>query len=227
MKSSAQSPRASDPKTLIDKIELRVKNLFQNEGTGHDWHHIDRVRRTALSLAAIEGGDTVLIEAAALLHDIADHKFHGGDLSIGPQRAAEVVRECGGDEDFAELVAKIVSETSFQGAGVDTPISSIESAVVQDADRLDALGPIGIARAFAYGGSKGRPLFDPDTTPLLHDEFSAYASSTAPTVNHFYEKLFLLKDRMQTDTAKRRAEVLHTYMEDFLELFYKQWKGDV
>ena len=219
--------RALDPKTLIDNIERVVKGLFQNEGTGHDWHHIDRVRRTALSLAAVEGGDPILIEAAALLHDIADHKFHGGDLSIGPQRAAEVVRECGGNEDFAQRVARIVSETSFRGAGVDTPVSGVESAVVQDADRLDALGPIGIARAFAYGGSKGRSLFDPDNPSVLHREFSAYASSKAPTINHFYEKLFLLRDRMQTDTGKRRAETLHTYMEGFLDLFYKQWKGEV
>lgn len=227
MKSPKQSLRAIDPQTLIDNIERRVKGLFQNEGTGHDWHHIDRVRRTALSLAAVEGGDTILVQAAALLHDIADHKFHDGDLSLGPQRAAEVVRECGGDEDFAERVAQIVSETSFQGAGVDTPVSSMESAVVQDADRLDALGPIGIGRAFAYGGSKGRSLFDPDTPPVIHGGFSAYASSTSPTVNHFYEKLFLLKDRMQTDTGKRRAEALHTYMEGFLDLFYKQWRGEV
>lgn len=211
---------------LVSRIESRVRSIFSGEGTGHDWHHIDRVRRTALSLAKVEGGDRMLIELAALLHDIADHKFHGGDTAIGPRRAAETVIECGGDAELAEAVSRIGSEISFRGAGEDTPVSSLEAAIVQDADRLDALGPIGIARTFAYGGSKGRPIHDPDRTARLHDDFSEYANSADPTIDHFHQKLLLLKDRMQTPTGRKRAEKLHAYMEDFLSAFHRQWDGE-
>jgi len=223
----------------IRKIENRVKTLFAQEGTGHDWHHINRVRNTALKIAQAEnsakastsedakaeGADLFLVELAALLHDIADHKFHNHDLSVGPERAREIVLKETHDSKLADQIATIVSEVSFKGAGVETPVSSPEAAVVQDADRLDALGAIGIARAFAYGGHKNRPIYDPEVQSTLHDNFEDYAKKGSHTINHFYEKLLLLKDRMNTNTGKKLAAERHRFMEEYLEQFYAEWKG--
>ena len=223
----------------LRKIESRVKSLFAQEGTGHDWHHINRVRNTALKIAKAEnsakastsedakaeGVDLFVVELAALLHDIADHKFHNHDLTVGPERAREIILEETNDTELAEWIATIVSEISFKGAGVETPVSSLEAAVVQDADRLDALGAIGIARAFAYGGHKNRPIYDPEIESSLHDNFDDYAKKGTHTINHFYEKLLLLKDRMHTDTGRKMAEGRHCFMEEYLERFYDEWKG--
>lgn len=210
---------------LIKRVANLVESTFKNEGTGHDWYHINRVRKLALRMAESEGADKEIVELAALLHDIADHKFHDHDLSVGPEKAKAIILEYGGTSELAKKVSTIVSETSFKGAGVETPVSSLESAVVQDADRLDALGAIGIARAFAYGGSKNRLLYDPDQAPVHHDDFEKYATSVGTTVNHFYEKLLLLKDRMHTETGRKLAVKRHEFMEVFLREFFSEWEG--
>ncbi|NEN25076.1 HD domain-containing protein [Cryomorpha ignava] len=212
-----------DKLAIVSKIEIEVKCLFEGEGTGHDWYHIDRVRHNALKIGELENADLFLVELGALLHDIADHKFHGNDLSVGPARSKELILKNGGDENLANRVSKIVSEISYKGAGVETTISSLEAAVVQDADRLDAIGAIGIARAFAYGGSKNREIYNPTKNPHLHDTFLAYAEDDGATINHFYEKLLLLKDRMQTATGKKMSIKRHSFMEKFLETFYDEW----
>ena len=215
------------PMSLVSEIFDLVQKQFESEGTGHDWYHIDRVRKVALHLAKLEGGDSEVVELAALLHDIADHKFHGHDLAVGPAKAREIILEKGGSVDLADKVGLIISETSFKGAGVETPVSSIESAVVQDADRLDAIGAIGIARTFAYGGSIGQPIYDPELVPEAHDSFEAYAKARTSTINHFYEKLLLIKDRINTDSGKKIADERHKVMEEFLDQFHKEWEVDL
>jgi uncharacterized protein len=212
---------------LIVTVEQRVRNLFEGEGTGHDWFHIDRVRKNALYLGKAEKANLQVVELAALLHDIADHKFNNHDLSVGPRMAKTILLQSGADNDMAERVAVIVSEVSYKGSGVGTPVSSVESAVVQDADRLDAIGAIGIARAFAYGGSKYREIYNPDKRPRGHDDFMSYATDEGTTINHFYEKLLLLKDRMQTQTGQSLAQERHDFMVSFLERFYREWEGAV
>lgn len=211
----------------IQSLERHVRSLFEQEGSGHDWWHIDRVRNTALYIAESEDADKEVTEWSALLHDIADHKFHGNDLSIGPERAHALVMKFTEDPVLASKVSSIVSEVSYKGAGVETPVSSIEGACVQDADRLDAIGAIGIARAFAYGGSKRRLLYHPEQKPTLHTDFEAYATDQGATINHFYEKLLLLKDRMQTETGKQLATKRHAFMEHYLEQFYGEWEGRI
>lgn len=211
---------------IIKSLEQYVCSLFKEEGSGHDWWHIHRVRNNAVKLAENEGADKEITELAALLHDIADHKFHDNDLSIGPRRAHELVMQFADDETLASRVSTIVAEVSFKGAGVDTPVSSLEAACVQDADRLDALGAIGIARAFAYGGSRGRLLYHPDRSPRLHDNFEDYATDDGHTINHFYEKLLLLKDRMQTISGRKMAEERHAFMMSYLTQFFTEWEGE-
>lgn len=204
-------------------IVKEVKSVLEGEGSGHDWWHIHRVRNNALQIALKEGADLEVVELAALLHDIADHKFHDGDLSIGPNRAEQLLIKHGYQSDLALKVKQIVAEVSFKGAEVDTPVSSIEGACVQDGDRLDAIGAIGIGRAFAYGGNKNRLMYDPNHPPQKHGDFEAYRTDDGPTINHFYEKLLLLKDRMQTETGKNMAIQRHQFMESFLAQFYKEW----
>jgi uncharacterized protein len=213
-------------KVIIEKIENEVKNKFTHESTGHDWHHINRVRNMALHLHEFEGGNRDLIEIASLLHDIADYKLTGGDLYGNGEEAKRMVLKFGGTEDFAERVMEIVDATSFKGAKVPDNIRSIESAIVQDADRLDAIGAIGIARTFAYGGNKNQPIYNEDLPPVLHDSFEQYAKGNSHTINHFYEKLLLLKDRMNTDSAKIIAIERHEFMLKFLDEFYKEWNFD-
>lgn len=208
---------------ITARIEADLKSRFEGEGTGHDWFHIDRVRKNALQIAETEGADPLIVELGALLHDIADHKFHNHDLKAGPDKARAMLMEAGADAALAERVARIVAEVSYKGAGVETPVSSPESAAVQDADRLDALGAIGIARAFAYGGSKNRPMYAPGKNPEMHTDFWSYATAEGSTVNHFYEKLLLLKDRMQTAAGKEMARSRHAFMEDFLRQFFEEW----
>lgn len=212
-------------KDTITAVEAEMKAKFEGEGSGHDWEHIARVWRNAVMLAEAEGADVYVAALGALLHDIADHKFHNHSLEEGPVQAADAVRRHGGDEALAQRVAAIVAEVSFKGAGVPTPVSSLEAAVVQDADRLDAIGAIGIARAFAYGGSKGRPLYAPGKDPKLHTDFESYARDQGATINHFYEKLLLLKDRMHTDTGRKLALERHAFMELYLKNFFAEWEG--
>lgn len=215
----------SEREQILHRTEAYVRERMSGEGTGHDWWHVDRVRRMALRLARDESADPYVVELAALLHDVADHKFHGGDETAGPRAAREWLSGVNADAATVEHVADIIARLSFKGAGVATPMSTPEGAVVQDADRLDAIGAIGIARAFAYGGSKGRPLHDPRDAPEMHGSFERYKSSTGPTINHFHEKLLLLRDRMNTPAARRIADSRHRYMQEFLAQFDREWNA--
>lgn len=219
-----ESSASSNP--LVLAAEALIQEKLAGDSSGHDWHHIDRVRRMALRLAREEGADAWVVELAALLHDVADWKFHAGDIDAGPRVAREWLVAAGVDEATCDRVARIVAEVTFKGAGVETPASSLESAVVQDADRLDAIGAIGVARAFAYGGHKGRPLHDPAIPPTPHQDFAAYKKNAGPTLNHFYEKLFLLKDRLHTASARRVAAARHRYLEEFVAEFLAEWSGE-
>ncbi len=210
---------------VLARTEAHVRREMSGEGTGHDWWHVHRVRQTALRLAREEGADPYVTELAALLHDIADHKFHGGDETAGPRAARAWLTEAGADAETIDHVCAIIAALSYKGAGVPTPMATPEGAVVQDADRLDAIGAIGIARTFAYGGSLGRPMHDPEAAPELHDSFDRYKASAGPTINHFHEKLLLLRDRMHTPTARRLADERHAFMEAFLERFAAEWAG--
>lgn len=217
-----------DNNRIITTTADHIRQKFAGEGSGHDWWHIFRVWKTATRIGEEEGADTFVVQLAALLHDIADWKFHDGDDEAGPRQARQWLESFGVDEPVIHHVCTIIKELSFKGAGVPTPMSTLEGQVVQDADRLDAIGAIGIARAFAYGGHKNRALYDPDAPPVLHASFEAYKSAKGTTVNHFYEKLLLLKDRMNTPAARRMAEERHAFMEEFLQRFFEEWRiGDV
>ncbi len=211
---------------VLARTEAHVRREMSGEGTGHDWWHVHRVRQTALRLAREEGADPYVTELAALLHDIADHKFHGGDETAGPRAARAWLESLGAEREVIDHVASIIAGISYKGSGVATPMETMEGKVVQDADRLDAIGAIGIARTFAYGGSRGRPMHEPDAAPEAHGSFAAYKASTGPTINHFHEKLLLLRDRMNTDAARRMAEGRHRFMERFLERFHAEWEGE-
>ena len=214
-------------KTQILKNTRRfVKTTLQNAEGGHDWFHIQRVVKNSREIAAGEDVDHFIVELGALLHDIADSKFHNGDESVGPKVAREFLKEQQVPQDVIDHVVKIIENISFKGGNIEQEFTSPELDVVQDADRLDALGAIGIARTFNYGGHKGRALYDPAIKPNLNMSKEEYKASNAPTVNHFYEKLFLLKDRMNTETGKKIAERRHQFMELFLEEFYSEWGTD-
>lgn len=193
--------------------------------SSHDWWHVWRVWQMAKRLAAEERADPLVVELGALLHDIADWKFHDGDESVGSRVAGEVLAAHAVAPEVIEHVRDIVATISYKGAGVATPMKTIEGKCVQDADRLDAIGAVGIARCFAYGGHKGRAMYDPDDKPVMHEDKESYHKSTGASVNHFYEKLLLLKDRMNTETAKRIAQERHAFMERYLDEFYQEWDG--
>ncbi|NUQ26225.1 MAG: HD domain-containing protein [Saprospiraceae bacterium] len=214
-----------DNNRIITTTADHIRQKFAGEGSGHDWWHIHRVWKTAARIGEMEGADDFVVQLAALLHDIADWKFHDGDDDAGPRQARQWLEGLEVTEPVIAHVCTIIKELSFKGAGVPTPMSSLEGQVVQDADRLDAIGAIGIARAFAYGGHKNRELYNPDAPPVLHASFEAYKSAKGTTVNHFYEKLLLLKDRMNTPAARRMAEQRHAFMEDFLQRFFQEWGG--
>ena len=211
--------------TLIDKTILFVKaTLAQAEG-GHDWFHIERVYKNALLIAESEKCDVEIVQLGALLHDIADSKFHDGDESIGPKTARTFLEAEKVEPTIIDHVIAIIENISFKGGKVERQFSSIELDIVQDADRLDAIGAIGIARTFNYGGFKNRALYNPEIAPNLTMTKDEYKNNEAPTINHFYEKLLLLKDKMNTQTGKQIAQDRHRYMEDFLEQFYAEWEG--
>jgi uncharacterized protein len=213
-------------KEIIAATAAYVQQLLSGEGSGHDWWHIYRVWKNALHIASEEAGaDLFVVELAALLHDIGDHKFHNGDDTVGPRMVRAWLEKFELKQEVIQHICSIVSDLSFKGAGTSSGMPTLEGRIVQDADRLDAIGAIGIARTFAYGGHKGRELYNPDIPPVLHDSFETYKASTAPTINHFYEKLLLLKDRLHTDTARKLADARHQYMEGFLEQFYAEWEG--
>jgi uncharacterized protein len=211
---------------LIDITIAFVKAQLAHAEGGHDWFHIERVYNNALLIAKGEECDLQVVQLGALLHDIADSKFHDGDETVGPTLAWRFLSAQGVAEDTIIHVVNIIENISFKGGNFEKKFDSIELSIVQDADRLDALGAIGIARAFNYGGFKDRALYDPAIVPNLHMDKEEYKSTTAPTINHFYEKLLLLKDRMNTATGKKIAESRHQYMEGFLEQFYAEWKGE-
>ena len=208
---------------LVQKIKSHVQEVFKHDATGHDWFHIERVYKMALHIQLKEGGDREIIELAALLHDISDHKMNGGVLNAGGNIAYELLMDYGCSEIKAQNVKEIVDGVSYKGANVEDNMKSIEGKIVQDADRLDAIGAIGIARAFAFGGNKNRPMYLPDSHPELHDSFESYANSKSHTVNHFYEKLLLLKDRLNTATASKIGQERHLLMEQYLQKFYNEW----
>jgi uncharacterized protein len=213
-----------DPATWIARTADHVRQQMAGDPTGHDWFHIERVRRMALHIARAEGADLLIVELAALLHDLDDWKRTGAAPGTSVQ-ARTWLEAQHVPAPLIEHICRILQELSFQGADVPTPMSSVEGACVQDADRLDALGAIGIARAFAYGGHHGRLLYDPDQPPQRHATFEAYRRSRGPTLNHFHEKLLLLAERMQTATGRRLAQARHRFLEQFLEQFLAEWEG--
>jgi uncharacterized protein len=213
------------PPTLIDRTADYVKARLSGEGSGHDWWHTYRVWKTAHRIGETEGADLLVVELAALLHDIADWKAHEGDSTVGPEVAKKWLTSLDVEERVIEHVCRIIADISFKGAGVDQPVLLLEGKVVQDADRLDAIGAIGIARAFAYGGAKGRLIYDPEKKPEEHQAAESYLKSGGTTINHFYEKLLLLKDRMNTAAGKAIAEKRHRFMEEFLRRFYEECEG--
>lgn len=210
---------------IISKTIHFVKDKLSGAEGGHDWFHIQRVFKNALLISEGEKVNLFIVSLGALLHDIADSKFHDGDETVGPKVAREFLNTLKINNDVIEHVIKIIENISFKGGNTYQKFKSPELDVIQDADRLDAIGAIGIARCFNYGGFKNRALYDPDIAPNLTMSKEEYKSSKAPTINHFYEKLLLLKDRMNTQTGKELAGKRHVFMEQFLEQFYKEWEG--
>lgn len=210
---------------VISNTATFVKETLENAEGGHDWFHILRVWNNSKLIAKNEQVDLFIVELGALLHDIADSKFHNGDETIGPKVAREFLESQQVDEDVIIHVEQIISNISYKGGNFEQKFTSPELDVVQDADRLDAIGAIGIARCFNYGGFKNRTLYNPEIPPNLNQTKEEYKKNEAPTINHFYEKLLLLKDRMNTTSGEKIAEERHTYMETFLQQFYDEWNG--
>ena len=209
---------------IIQKTREYIKQEFSDDSSGHDWWHIYRVWKNAVTICQHEKADAFIVELAALLHDLDDWKFNDmGDET--PLRAKAWLDSCGVEISTADKVCEIIMHISYKGAGVENKMKSLEGLIVQDADRLDAIGAIGIGRAFAYGGYKNRPMYDPESTPQMHATFEQYKNSKSATINHFYEKLLLLKDMMNTNSAKRIAEQRHEVMVNFLDQFMNEWEG--
>lgn len=211
--------------TIIDNTILFVKQQLKNAEGGHDWFHIERVYKNALLIAEGENCDLTVVKLGALLHDIADSKFHGGDETVGPKTARAFLESQNVSEDIILHVIAIIENISFKGGNFEKKFNSKELEIVQDADRLDAIGAIGIARTFNYGGFKNRPLYNPNIQPNMHMNKEEYKNSESPTLNHFYEKLLLLKDKMNTETGKKIAQKRHDFMVTFLSQFYAEWDG--
>jgi uncharacterized protein len=211
--------------TLIDNTILFVKQQLENAEGGHDWFHIERVYKNALLIAEGEDCDLIVVKLGALLHDIADSKFHGGNETVGPKTARTFLESQNVKEDIILHVIAIIENISFKGGNFEKKFNSKELEIVQDADRLDAIGAIGIARTFNYGGFKNRPLYNPNIQPNMNMNKEEYKNSESPTLNHFYEKLLLLKDKMNTETGKKIAQKRHNFMVTFLSQFYAEWDG--
>jgi uncharacterized protein len=216
-----------DKEKIIEKTIELVKNKLEGEGSGHDFWHVYRVYKISVSLSMEEKEevDLYIVKLGALLHDIADWKFNDGDTTVGADISRDFLSSLGVDDKTIEQVAYIVENISFKGAGDTSKMNTIEGKIVQDADRLDALGAIGIARTFAYGGHAGREIYNPNIKYEEHKTFEQYKNSTGTSVNHFYEKLLLLKDRMNTKPGKSYAEKRHKFMEEYLKEFYAEWEG--
>jgi len=215
-----------DNSDIVHKTILFVQEKLENAEGGHDWFHIERVYKNALLIAENEVCDVNVVKLGALLHDIADSKFHDGDENIGPKIAREFLESENADEVTIQHVINIIKNSSFKGGKTEKTFSSVELDIVQDADRLDAMGAIGIARTFNYGGFKNRALYNPNIAPNLHMSKEEYKNSESPTINHFYEKLLLLRDKMNTETGKKIAEGRHQFMMNFLSQFYAEWDGE-
>jgi uncharacterized protein len=211
---------------LIHNTIEFVKQQLQNAEGGHDWFHIERVYKNSLLIAKEENCDLLVVQLGALLHDIADSKFYNGDENVGPKTARTFLENQKVEENIIQNVIDIIKNISFKGGNFNKNFTSIELEIVQDADRLDAIGAIGIARTFNYGGFKNRAIYDPNVSPNLTMTKEEYKNSESPTLNHFYEKLLLLKDKMNTPTGKKLAEKRHKFMQLFLEEFYTEWNGD-
>jgi uncharacterized protein len=208
---------------ILQKTESFVKNLLQKDSTGHDWWHIYRVRSLATNICKNEGGNSFIVELAALLHDVDDWKLiKDSGLQSKTKTWLQSIKV---NNDIIDKVEEIINQVSFKGNGVEDNTPSLEAKIVQDADRLDAIGAIGIARAFAYGGSKNRSLHDPEEKPKEIKTFEEYKLNKSSTINHFYEKLLLLKQRMKTTTGKAIAEERHLFMKKYLKQFYSEWEG--
>ena len=211
---------------LINKTILFVKDQLKNAEGGHDWFHIQRVYKNALLIADDEDCNLQIVQLGVLFHDIADSKFHNGDETIGPKIAKDFLEKENVDSETIQHVLNIIENVSYKGDNFEKKFHSKELEIVQDADRLDAIGAIGIARAFNYGGFKNRAMYNPDIAPKMKMSKEEYKASEAPTINHFYEKLLLLKDKMNTETGKKIAQERHRFMESFLAEFYAEWEGE-
>jgi uncharacterized protein len=212
------------PQYIIQQTQNYVKQTLQSAEGGHDWWHIHRVWTNAKRIAETEQADLLTVELAALLHDIADSKFHNGDEEIGPRTATAYLKSIDVDAAVIEHVEQIIRHMSFKSGFDQNSFYSIEMGIVQDADRLDAIGAIGIARAFTYGGFKGREIYNPEIPPNLNMTKEEYKNTVAPSINHFYEKLLLLKDKMNTATGKQLAQQRHDFMLAYLNQFYMEVK---
>lgn len=212
---------------LINNTIAFVKEELKDAEGGHDWFHIERVFKNTLLISKEEKVDVLVVSLAALLHDIADPKFHNGDEKIGPKTARNFLIAQKVPKEIGKHVVNIIKNISFKNSLENSKkkFTSKELEVVQDADRLDAIGAIGIARCFNYGGFKNRALYDPEIHPNLNMTKEEYKNSSSPTINHFYEKLLLLKDQMNTETGKKIAEKRHEFMENYLKQFYNEWNG--
>lgn len=215
----------SNSEKIITSIAQEIKQRFQGEGTGHDWYHIERVWKNAGLIGAEEQCDLVVVELGALLHDIADHKFVENFEEEAEKRTRAILGNNGVGQEVLDQVLHIVHNCSFKGGIGENKMKSIEGLIVQDADRLDAIGAIGIARTFAYGGKAGNMIYDPSVNPTDFQSEEEYRTKRTHTINHFYEKLLLLKDLMNTEAGKRLAEERHNYMLKFLDQFYGEWEG--
>jgi len=212
---------------ILKQTEEHIKNKLFGEGSGHDWWHTYRVWKLALRIAKEEKNvDLFVVQLAALLHDIADWKFYAGNTSIGPKLAKEWLKKLQVEEKVISHVCEIIREISFKGAKVKSKMRTKEGMIVQDADRLDAIGAIGIARCFATGAKLNQEIYNPAVKPKLHKTFEEYKKAESTSINHFYEKLLLLKNLMNTKTAKKIAEKRHKFMKQFLDRFYKEWEGN-
>ncbi len=208
---------------IISRIKEIVSESFKHDNSGHDWNHIKRVYDMACFIQEKEGGNLEIIQLAALLHDISDHKLNGGILNKGGEVAYEILMDLNYAESKANQIKLIIDAVSFKGAKVADEMPSLEGKIVQDADRLDAIGAIGIARAFAYGSAKNQPMYNPLLLPNLHDNFENYANAKTTTINHFHEKLLLLKDRLHTATARKMGEERHAFLKNYIQQFEIEW----
>ena len=215
-----------DQEIVIQKTVDFVKKTLSNAEGSHDWFHIYRVWKNAITIGESEGADIFVVQLGALLHDIADYKFHDGDFSVGPRVAREFLEKMGVSQDIISHVIEIIETISFKGVGAEKPMMTLEGKVVRDSDRLDANGAIGIARCFSYGGHKGRALFNPEGTVKEHKDVESYLKGTDSSVHHFYEKLLQLKGLMLTETGIKMAEKRHEYMVQYLREFYAEWEGE-